>query len=177
MMFGEACRVCGCTEGNACPGGCAWADDDLCTQCATSVALIACSKGKQTQAGRPEVLYTGRLLQAQLAYARRVMAFPDERIFILSAKYGLLPLSEEIEPYDLTLAQLSVSERNLWAFQVVNDLLDRVPGVYGAFVMAGKLYRTAVGEHLAFADIHQVVPHPTHYGIGQQLAWYKGALQ
>lgn len=177
MMFGEACRVCGCTEGNACPGGCAWLVDDLCSQCATSVALIACSKGKRAQAGRPEAVYTGSLLQAQLAYARRVMSFPDERIFILSAKYGLLPLAQEIEPYDLTLAQLTADERHEWGFRVVSALLDRVPGVYGAFVMAGKLYRTAVGEHLNYADIHQVVPHPKHYGIGQQLAWYKGALQ
>ena len=28
------CRVCGCTENNACPGGCWWAEDDLCSACA-----------------------------------------------------------------------------------------------------------------------------------------------
>jgi hypothetical protein len=149
----------------------------LCTQCATLVALIACSKGKRAQAGRPEAVYTGRLLQAQLAYARKALALPEERIFILSARYGLLPLAQVIEPYDLTLAQLTASERHEWGGRVVSALLDRVPGAYGAFVMAGKLYRTAVGEHLTYADIQMVVPHPAHYGIGQQLAWYKGAIQ
>lgn len=34
-----ACRVCGCTENDPCPGGCAWAEDpkmlgELCTTCA-----------------------------------------------------------------------------------------------------------------------------------------------
>lgn len=29
-----ACRVCACTEDAACPGGCAWAEEDLCTACA-----------------------------------------------------------------------------------------------------------------------------------------------
>jgi hypothetical protein len=27
------CRVCGCTEIDACPVGCSWADGDLCSVC------------------------------------------------------------------------------------------------------------------------------------------------
>ena len=29
----RACRVCGCTEDNACEGGCWWVEDDLCSAC------------------------------------------------------------------------------------------------------------------------------------------------
>jgi len=29
----RACRVCGCTERRACPGGCYWVDEDLCSAC------------------------------------------------------------------------------------------------------------------------------------------------
>ena len=29
----RACRVCGCSDDWACPGGCAWAGPDLCTHC------------------------------------------------------------------------------------------------------------------------------------------------
>lgn len=28
------CRICGCTWDRACPGGCGWAEDGLCTVCA-----------------------------------------------------------------------------------------------------------------------------------------------
>lgn len=28
-----ACRVCGCTDDWACPGGCAWVTADLCSAC------------------------------------------------------------------------------------------------------------------------------------------------
>lgn len=28
------CRVCGCSEFNACEGGCIWAEPDLCSRCA-----------------------------------------------------------------------------------------------------------------------------------------------
>lgn len=30
----RACRVCGCTDDRACPGGCYWVEDDLCSRCA-----------------------------------------------------------------------------------------------------------------------------------------------
>ena len=29
----KQCRVCGCSEYNACPGGCYWVEEDLCSQC------------------------------------------------------------------------------------------------------------------------------------------------
>jgi hypothetical protein len=28
-----ACRVCGCTQNNACKGGCSWIEADLCSSC------------------------------------------------------------------------------------------------------------------------------------------------
>lgn len=30
----QSCRVCGCTWGNACEGGCYWVEEDLCSSCA-----------------------------------------------------------------------------------------------------------------------------------------------
>jgi len=32
------CRVCGCTEMDACPVGCSWVEEDLCSVCAQAVA-------------------------------------------------------------------------------------------------------------------------------------------
>jgi len=32
----QVCRVCGCTEDNACPGGCSWVEPDLCSRCVES---------------------------------------------------------------------------------------------------------------------------------------------
>lgn len=29
----RTCRVCGCTEDEACPEGCSWYDDGLCSRC------------------------------------------------------------------------------------------------------------------------------------------------
>lgn len=32
-LDGTSCRACGCTENNACDGGCTWAEEDLCSRC------------------------------------------------------------------------------------------------------------------------------------------------
>jgi len=29
----RSCRICGCTQDDACPGGCYWVDEDLCSAC------------------------------------------------------------------------------------------------------------------------------------------------
>jgi hypothetical protein len=36
------CRVCGCTEVDACPGGCGWvsSEEDLCTTCGDAVRAL-----------------------------------------------------------------------------------------------------------------------------------------
>jgi hypothetical protein len=31
---GSACRVCGCTDNDACEEGCYWVEADLCSSCA-----------------------------------------------------------------------------------------------------------------------------------------------
>jgi len=37
----QTCRVCGCTDENACAGGCAWFEPDLCSLCALAAAAVA----------------------------------------------------------------------------------------------------------------------------------------
>jgi hypothetical protein len=33
----QRCRSCGCSNLSACPGGCWWVEDDLCSSCAAGV--------------------------------------------------------------------------------------------------------------------------------------------
>jgi hypothetical protein len=36
----RTCRVCGCTDLNACTGGCAWVDADLCSACLADAMVV-----------------------------------------------------------------------------------------------------------------------------------------
>lgn len=37
----QRCRLCGCTDDRACPGGCYWVTAELCSACASSCVALA----------------------------------------------------------------------------------------------------------------------------------------
>ncbi|ACL61709.1 hypothetical protein [Methylobacterium nodulans] len=41
LLLGGICRDCGCTQEDACPGGCGWAGEDQCSTCARENAPAA----------------------------------------------------------------------------------------------------------------------------------------
>lgn len=47
-----------------------------------------------------------------------------DRIFILSAKHGLIELNNAIDPYDETLTNKPVAERRIWAERVILELKE-----------------------------------------------------
>ena len=83
------------------------------------VILISCVKKKLPHKAKARNLYISDLFKSGLRYAESLN--PD-KIFILSAEYGLIDLDEDIEPYNLTLNEMSVEERKKWARKVIEKL-------------------------------------------------------
>ena len=111
------------------------------------LVVISCGKAKTPHPAPAAEFYTGGYFRAQLGYARRLTT--DDRILVLSAKYGLVPLHRELSPYDLritqpgavTTDQLVVQARSLGVareLQVVSlcgrDYGARVRAVWGRIV-------------------------------------------
>ena len=83
------------------------------------VALIACAKQKQGASCRAAELYApSTLFSLSYAYARTL----TDRVYILSAKYGLVPEDAVIAPYDETLNDMSPDQRRTWAEGVLSQL-------------------------------------------------------
>lgn len=74
--------------------------------------LISCVSKKLPHKAKAKDLYISPLFKLNLAYAQSLN--PDV-IYILSAKYVLLDLDAEIEPYDETLNNISSSQVRAWA--------------------------------------------------------------
>jgi hypothetical protein len=62
------------------------------------IVIVSCGQKKRAEKCRADEMYIGPYHRACLAYARSLT--DDGSIYILSARYGLLRLSDEIEPYE-----------------------------------------------------------------------------
>jgi cytoplasmic iron level regulating protein YaaA (DUF328/UPF0246 family) len=105
------------------------------------IVLISCVKQK-VETPEPiaaKDLYTSSLFTKAYAYALKLN--PD-RIFILSAKYGLLRPTDKIAYYNETLNDKKASEIKIWSQRVREQLM--IEGVDLAndeiYVMAGTKY-------------------------------------
>lgn len=109
-------------------------------------------------------MYRGSLFKKSLRYAQKLN--PD-KIFILSAKHGLLELDTEIEPYDMTLNNMNTHERRQWADQVLGSLRAHSDIDNDDFIfLAGRKYREFLICHIR----HSSVP-MKGLKIGEQLKW------
>lgn len=128
------------------------------------IVLISCVSKKLHHKSKAQNLYVSPLFQKNLRYAKSLN--PD-KIFVLSAEYGLLDLNREIEPYDKTLNKMSSNEIKDWANSVLSQLqkvsdLGRDEIVF----LAGNNYRKFLLPHIKNYKIPLL-----GLGIGKQLKW------
>ena len=131
------------------------------------IALISCVASKSQVAAAAKDMYTSPLFKGAYRYAKKLGA---ERIFILSAKYGLVPDDKVIEPYNETLNTKGVGEIKQWANNVLAELAKVADLQNDKFIiLAGMKYR----KYLVGGIKHFTVPLKGK-PIGKQLAFYKG---
>lgn len=77
--------------------------------------FLSCVKTKNNVPCKAHEMYQSDLFKKSLAYA---LTLTDRnKIFILSAKYGVLRLDDEIEPYNLTLNNMNKTAQKRWAYR------------------------------------------------------------
>ena len=74
----------------------------------SKIILLSCVSQKKNVKCKAKDLYVSSLFCKAYKYAQKLN--PD-KIYILSAKYHLLELDDEIEPYNLTLNDMSEVEK------------------------------------------------------------------
>lgn len=86
--------------------------------------FISCTKTKAEQCCAAKEMYKGLLFVQAYKYAESL----NGRIWILSAKYGLLHPNDVIAPYNKTLVGASEIECKQWAYsvylQMVREKID-----------------------------------------------------
>lgn len=139
----------------------------------SDTVLVACVGKKLDRPAQARDLYQSAWFKKARLYAERF----GNRWYILSAKYGLLSPVRVIEPYDMTLGQMTIPEREVWAGQVFDNLvyITDQESDYLTF-LAGLLYREPLVSKLVLAGSMTRVP-MRGLGIGQQLQWLNERLR
>ncbi len=133
------------------------------------IACLSCVKSKRPSRSRAEDLYTSPLFRMLLGYARSLN--PD-RILILSAKHGVLALSDEVDPYEQTLGRMGKALRVAWADGVLAQLRTQADLDEDRFVfLAGVRYRENLVPHIRHASVPM-----EGLLFGEQLRWLKARL-
>ena len=115
------------------------------------IVLISCVSKKRTVKSKARELYISPLFKKNLQYALKL--HPD-MVFVLSAKYGLVSLDEEIDPYDLTLNTMSAKEVKEWSERVLRKLAVQADLQQDHFIfLAGAKYRKYLVEHLSHFEV------------------------
>ncbi len=134
------------------------------------ILLISCVSKKLEYKAKAENLYISTLFRLSLVYAKKLK--PD-KIFILSAKYGLLNLNDEIVPYNETLNDKSTSDIKVWAKKVVIELEKLTNLGNDLFIFfAGKKYRKYI---LPYINNYEIPLKGLR--IGEQLKFLKGKIE
>jgi hypothetical protein len=119
----------------------------------STVVLVSCSAGKEDKAMPAGELYNSDLFKKQLEYAKKLSN--DSNIYIISAKYHLVPLNKTISPYNLTLKEMPSKDREAWAEVVLKQLqekgysLDKDKFV----ILAGNAYRQYLEPHMKNVEV------------------------
>lgn len=132
------------------------------------VTFISCSSKKLDRRSKAKDLYISPLFKLNLEYSKHLKV---DKTYILSAKYGLLELNDEIEPYDVTLKCMNVIEKKNWASMVLKQLKmsENINSTCFIF-LAGEQYR----KYLLKEIKHFQIP-LQGMGIGKQLQYLKRA--
>lgn len=107
-----------------------------------TIALLSCTKSKENYRCEARKMYSA---SPRFQLAHRLASLVADQIFVLSAKYGLLPANQVIEPYDETLKDKSRQEC-IWWSEWVLDTLGSVTDITNDdyIIIAGRDYY----EHL-----------------------------
>ena len=135
--------------------------------------LIGCGKTKAAEACAAADLYTGSLFRKRRGYAEATGC--EWRI--VSAARGLLLPGSWVEPYDVTMDELSEVDRAAWGLAVVLALLseqadDMRPRHLRVEIHAGAPYAELLKDVLHAIGAREVLCPLAGLGIGEQLAWY-----
>jgi cytoplasmic iron level regulating protein YaaA (DUF328/UPF0246 family) len=131
------------------------------------VAIISCVSKKKKGSYPAKELYDSPLFKYAYKYAKKEC----DKIFIISAKYGLIGENDIISDYDLSVKQMKKRQKMIWADTVNKQIQAKITEPVVLQIHAGREYT----EYLLYplSGRYPIELILDGYMIGQRLQWYK----
>jgi cytoplasmic iron level regulating protein YaaA (DUF328/UPF0246 family) len=126
------------------------------------IVIISCGAKKLTYQAKAKDIYIGPYFKMALGFALATTKL--DRIFILSAKYGLIRATDVIEPYEMRITSIEAVKLSTVRRQAIELGIASEPNV---LVVAGKDYNFIVKS--VFPDSKNVVAGAKGMGYQMQL--------
>lgn len=140
----------------------------------SKVVLLSCTKSKLDHKAPAQELYAASpMFKKTLEYGKSLK--PD-KMYILSAKHHLVPMTKELSPYDKTLKEMPADEKEKWGEEVIKQMkshgisLDKDKFVF----LTGSEYMKPLTKYIPKENIENPMGGKR---MGERLKWLNGQIQ
>lgn len=134
----------------------------------SKIVLLSCTKSKLKHKAPAQELYAASpMFKKTLEYGKSLK--PD-KMYILSAKHHLVPMTKELSPYDKTLKEMPADEKEKWGEEVIKQMkshgisLDKDKFVF----LTGSEYMKPLVKHIPKDNVESPMDGKR---MGERLKW------
>jgi len=138
------------------------------------IVLLSCTKSKLDHAAPAQELYSASpMFQKTLEYGKSLK--PD-KMYILSAKHHLVPMSKKLEPYDLTLKEMDKEDKEKWGEEVFSQMKKAgiKPDSDKFVFLTGSEYMKPLAEYIPKENIEKPMDGKR---FGERLSWLNSQVE
>jgi hypothetical protein len=136
------------------------------------VVLLSCTKSKLDKPSPAQDLYSASpMFKKTLEYGKSLK--PD-KMFILSAKHHLVPMTKVLAPYDKTLKDMPSDEKKAWGEETIKQMKSHGlnPQKDNFIFLTGSEYMKPLKEYIT----HMETPMEGKR-MGERLQWLNSQIQ
>ena len=138
------------------------------------VVLLSCTKSKTKHAAPAQELYSASpMFQKTLEYGKSLK--PD-KMYILSAKHHLVPLTKKLEPNYKTLKEMPKDEKEKWGEETIKQMKSAgINPEKDTFVfLTGSEYMKPFNQYIPDSNIEKPMEGKR---FGERLKWLNSQVQ
>jgi len=137
------------------------------------IVLLSCTKSKLDKSAPAQELYSASpMFQKTLEYGKKLK--PD-KMYILSAKHHLVPLTKELAPYDKTLKEMPKDEKEKWGEETIKQMKSAGinPEKDKFIFLTGNEYMKPLAKYIPEDNMEKPMDGKR---FGQRLKWLNSQL-